>query len=100
MALDAKGGLHPHQFIDRILAGIQGIRSAAAGRSRQALWAAVPGGCSETMASYLIIEAMPMKPWHGQSCVADNQDEMEKYLIHAHQMATALTDAEEKEACF
>jgi len=28
--------------------------------------------------------------------VADNQDQMEKYLIQAHQVATALTDAEEK----
>lgn len=28
--------------------------------------------------------------------VADNQDQMEKYLIQAHQVATALTNAEEK----
>lgn len=28
--------------------------------------------------------------------VADNEDGMEKYLIQAHQIATALTDAEEK----
>ena len=37
-----------------------------------------------------------MKPWHGQNWWQATQDEMEKFLIQAHQVAASLTDPEEK----
>ena len=43
-------------------------------------------------AYYPFILAMLTKHWHGQNGTAGNLDEMEKYLIQAHQVAASLTD--------